>query len=494
MKLHRSRLVTLAILSFVVASAPFPSAVLGQVTPIRYELGYRRVGDSTVHVTIVLPRPRGGPEYFAMPRAIPMRYSPQPYDRFITNLVVRDPTGKPINLTDIDGPRWLIESNVQTPVASISYQVDLERMDRQILSATDASRVRAGFIGLLGYSVFGFVEGRTEEPIELTVRVPNDWPVTTTLAPTADSIRSFTVGARNYYALADAQIMGGPDLVVRRLTSAVPLAVSVYAEESIDLDTITDLTDRALRRMTEYFGFAPFPHFTASIEVLRPLSVDHAYRFSMEHLEGATFRYATGQVDVSPAGRDRFYFNLLHHMAHAWIPKRCATTGYYPFDWDYAAPIDGIWFTEGWSQYAAVDAMASEHDDAAAFRRFWAGRRYDVAGNDSAPPLAGRSTAELSRIAAHQYSDDFRLGLAVVSRGSLMAEAIDQRIRRETRGAKTFRDVARGLMAWCATSNAPVSVDALEQVVRRETGVASRDLIDKWLAPRGQRAPYRARP
>ncbi len=470
--------------------------VLGAAPPaaaVRYQVEFRP-GDSAVSVTVTLPRPVGHPGFFVMPRAIPMGYGTQPYDRFVFDLVALDPTGAPIAVEDVEGPRWLIKAGAESPIASISYRVDLARMERLILSAGDASRARPRFLGLLGYSVFGFLDEAVDEPVELTVRVPAGWPVVTTLAPTADSVGAATVPAANFYALADAQIMAGPGLAVRRVEGAVPLTVAVYAEDSIDVATITDLADRALRGMTEYFGSAPFPHFTVAIEVLRPLSPDHAYRFSMEHLESATFRFATGQVDLSPAGRDRFYYNLLHHIAHAWIPKRCAPAGYYPFTWDFAAPIEGIWFSEGWAQYVAVDVLAARQPEPAAFRRAWAGRRFDPASLDTAPPIAGRSTPDLSGIAAHQYSEDFRISQTVFSRGGRMAEAIDQRIRDRTRGAKTFRDVARGLMTWCAAATTPVTVPDIQRIITQATGTATGDLIDHWLAPRGRPAAGRPRP
>ncbi len=476
-----------------VAPSPHPRGDGGSGR-IRYQIDYHQPGDRHISVTITLPSPQVTPVHFGMPRAIPMGYGSQPYDRFVSGLVARDPRGRPIGTVDLDGPRWLVESTAETPFQSLSYRVDLDRMDHETLSAGHASRVRPRFIGLLGYSVLGFVAGFEDEPVELAVRLPTGWLVTTTLAPTADSAGSATVLAPNYYALADAQIMGGPGLLLRRMASAVPLTIAVYAEDSVDVGAVAELSDLALRKTAEYFGTTPFPHFTASLEVLKPVSPDHGYRFSMEHLESSTFRFAAGQVDLSSTGRDRFYFNLLHHFAHSWIPKRCAPAGYYPFVWDYSAPLDGIWFSEGWSQYAAVDAMAGDRPDKDGFRRLWAGRRYDQAAADSAPPIAGLSTPELSRIAAHQYFEDFRIGLTMVSRGALMAEAVDRRVRERTGGAKTFQDVTRGLLRWCAASSAPVTVAAIEAVVWNETNVEVGDLIDRWLAPRGRRADDRSKP
>jgi predicted metalloprotease with PDZ domain len=423
-----------------------------------------------------------------------MGYGTQPYDRFLTGLVARDPSGQPIELIDLEGPRWSVRSAADRPLATVSYQVDLDRMDRTILNAGDASRARPEFLGLLGYSVFGFLEGLQDEPIELTIRFPAGWPVVTTLAPLADSIGAVTVRAPSYHALADAQVMGGRALVTRRVGSAVPLLVAAYSEGPFDPATVTALADTALRRAAAWFGSTPFPHFTVSIEILRPVSTQHSYQFSMEHLESATIRMAAGTLDLGATGRNRFEYNLAHHIAHAWIPKRCAPAGYYPFVWDYAAPIEMIWFSEGWAQFAAADMMALGAADPDAVRRRFAARRFDEAAVDSQPPIAGLSTAAMSAIAAHQYSEDFRMAQAVFARGGLMAEAIDRRIRERSGGDRSFRDLGRALMRWCATAGVPVSVDSLVAVARRETGTEVRDLIDRWLASRGAPPPGRPRP
>lgn len=482
----------MALFSVAVVAAAAVTAAAQPSASIRYLVEFR--GGTDIAVTISLPEPVGRPTQFVMPRAIPMGYGSHPYDRFVVGLTARDRDGRPIDLIDLEGPRWTIRSGPDRPLGTITYRVNLERMERTILSAGDASRVRPDFIGLLGYAIFGFVEGLQDHPIDLEVRVPPGWPIVTTLMPTVEATGATRARAANFYALADAQIMGGPGLARRRVASAVPLLVASYSEGPLDLAALVSLADTALRQAATWFGSTPFPHFTVSLEALRPLSPDHQYQFSMEHLESATFRYQAGQVDVSPAGRTRLHYNLLHHMAHAWIPKRCAPAGYYPFVWDYSAPIEMIWFSEGWAQYAAADMLALGTPDPAATRRRLTARRFEEAGADTLPPIGGLSTAALSAISAHQYSDDFRLAQTTFARGGLMADAIDRRIRDRTGGRKNFRDVVHALLAWCATATTPVTVETLVTAARGATGVEVGDLIEQWLVPRGRSAPGRPRP
>lgn len=459
---------------------------------------YRAVlapGDSALQVTIILPQPVRIPAYLVMPAAIPMGYGGQQYRRFVSELTPRDAAGAPLPLVALEGSRWLVDATGARPLHRIDYAVNLEAMERQVLSAGDASRVRPGFVGLLGYSVFAFVDGLESLPIQLSVSVPPGWPVVSTLDPGRTGTGSIAVSARDFYHLADSQIMGGPDLALKRLPSAVPLTVAVYAEGPFELDTLALLSERALRAAVDYFGSAPFPHFTVSLEALRPVSPDHDYRFSMEHLESATFRFEAGGVRMNGPDRTRFFYNLLHHLAHAWIPKRCAPPGYYPLVWDYPEPIDAIWFSEGWGQYAAADMLGRSDPRGDEARRTLLAFRFEAAARDSGPPLGGRSVPELSRIASQRYSEEFRIAQAVFSRGAMMAAAIDDRIRRETGGRQTFREVARALLARCAADPAPVTAEGLGRLIQQATGVRVDDLIAEGLAPRGRSGPAsRSRP
>ena len=59
-------------------------------------------------------------------------------------------------------------------VERIEYRVDIARMEAQIHDAVSTSKVRHGYAGLLGYSVFAFVDGLADRKIELHVKAPKD--------------------------------------------------------------------------------------------------------------------------------------------------------------------------------------------------------------------------------------------------------------------------------------------------------------------------------
>jgi hypothetical protein len=122
--------------------------------------------------------PLEGPRALVMPRAIPMGYGEQRYDTFLREVTATSPSGGSEPKRD-EGPRWILPART----SRVSYRVNLRAMEREVYSASDASRLREGYLSALGYSVFAFVDGFESRPARLRVAGPEAWPVFSTLAP-----------------------------------------------------------------------------------------------------------------------------------------------------------------------------------------------------------------------------------------------------------------------------------------------------------------------
>ena len=361
-------------------------------------------------------------------------------------------------------------------------------MEREVYSASDASRLREGYLGALGYSVFAFVDGFESRPVRLRVAGPAAWPVFSTLAPRWPYAAGMVeASAADFYDLADSQIVMGPRAELRRLLDApVPLYLAAYVEGPVDLDRLGRLASTAFERVAAYFGTVPFRHYTVHQELLQPLSPRHEYGMSMEHLGSSTY-YLLASAGITarstPQDDARVLYNFAHHMAHAWVPKRASGAGYFPFQWELAPVLDSIWFAEGFGQYAAIVAVADGSSDPAGYRADMLARRFR-SNLTSAPPFLRRLTlVELSRVASTRYSEDFRTGRLVFSRGGLMAAALDERIQERTAKRRSLRDALRFLVEWAARERRGFAIDELAGLIEQATGVATRDVIDTWLRP-----------
>ena len=464
-------------LSFLVCLAAIGGSVRTEsLALVLYRLTYSAAGSSSVHVQIALP-PRLGPaRTLLIPRAVPMGYGDEPYDQFVSNVLAFDSAGKSLAVSRGEGPRWRVG-----PASRVEYDVDLARMEQQLQDGTDSSRVRPGYVLLIGYSVFGFVEGEEMLPIELQIDAPKGWPVFSTLAPSGGPFR-----AANFYALADSQMILGPGAHISPVHYShekdAPLTIVSYSEVPLDEARLKRLAGEAMAAIQEYFdGSAgpPFSHYTVLLEFLKPVSEKHSYGFGMEHLE--SFHAAMAAADADPDRDPDFVlrYHIAHHVAHAWIPKRCYGEGYFPFTWDASPTIDTIWFSEGFAQYAAMVALASSPEQLDQMLD----RRFRSSLHEAPPEFRRMPLRDLSLLASTQYAADFRIGRLTFSRGGLMAAEMDRRIQSQTHGAKSLRDALRYLIAWSAQNQRPFRVDELPVRFREATGIDTRDILDRWLAP-----------
>jgi predicted metalloprotease with PDZ domain len=454
--------------------------------PLAYRLTYP--GSSPGHVEVSIAVPGGTPPgEFLMPRAVPMGYSEQPWAKFVSGVRALGVSGETLTVERGLGPRWSITGDEGSMLASISYEVDVSAMELEIVEASDASKVREEYVGLLGYSVFGYLEGLEDRGIEMTLAGPEDWPLFTTLQPQAEpGTGEVTAQAADFYDLADSQVAMGPALEVLRLGDSPPLFVAGYAEAPWDIGITAELGREALAALVAYFGDVPFDHFTMVVETLQPVSPEHEYGFSMEHLDSATFFLGPEGAlteDSTPRQRRRNLYNYAHHIAHAWIPKRCAGSGYFPFEWEFAPVLDSIWFSEGFGQYAAGVALAERTEDSEAFLETLLERRFRDSLATAPASIRRMSTVELSRVASTRYGSDFRLGRNVFSRGALMAAEMDAHIREQTDGARSLKDGLRHLMAWTKKNGTVLPEGELTRLLEAGTGVDVSAIHARWLAP-----------
>ncbi|MBA3256840.1 MAG: hypothetical protein H0T64_09355 [Pyrinomonadaceae bacterium] len=462
-----------------------PVLAIPQQAQLTYALRYSAPGSERVRVTMTLPDAQAAPLTLVMPRAIPMGYGEQQFDRYVDSVLAFSNSEEPLPVQRTDGPRWTI-GKAGARVRRIEYEVNLARMERDILGASDSSRVRPEYVGLLGYSIFAFVDGFENRPIRLQIDGPAGWPIFSTLAPQLPAATGSTVAqAASFYILADSQIAMGPRLQLRRLKGTVPFFVALYAEGEVDVELHGKVSLEAMEQVIAYFGGAPFTNYTVLIELLRPVSPEHRYGFSMEHLDSSTYYLAMdrGITSKSTADqRDRERFNFAHHIAHAWVPKRAYGEGYFPFTWELAPVIDTIWLSEGFVRYLAMEAVSAgrpESESKVYRQRMLDGLRGIVA---ESPKFIRRMTlVELSRVGSTRYSEDFRTGRNLFSRGALMAAEMDERIRERSAGKKSLRDGMRNLMTWSVRNRRAFRIEELPAIFAEATGVDTRQVMEKWL-------------
>eukprot|EP01102_Stenamoeba_stenopodia_P009854 TRINITY_DN291_c0_g4_i1.p2 TRINITY_DN291_c0_g4~~TRINITY_DN291_c0_g4_i1.p2 ORF type:complete len:532 (-),score=91.80 TRINITY_DN291_c0_g4_i1:112-1707(-) len=465
-------------------------------------LHYRLVYDPTVNlntifITIEVP-PRLNvtlPTVYSIARGVPSDYSEQPYDSFVQNITAMSSSSTimlPV-VKDEYGPRWVINSTTTTDatmlLSNISYSIDLLTMETQLLSSGDSSKIRPDrFLGVLGISVFGYLDSFEDNTICVSYEVPPNWPCYSTLTPSTTSVGSITSFAGNYYELQDSQFAAGPDINVLAypMTNQVNLYLMVYAEGDVDLDLMGSLAAKAMDSVVSFWGSPAFDNYTVWVELLEPISSQQQYGFGLEHLQSATFCLEASDTLLSNSSSTQIqtmlYF-FAHHITHAWIPKRCYFEYYYPFQFEIAPVMDSIWFNEGWGQYLAILAIAPTFGNASSYIEYKVNSRFQSTLEGMPSFLLNMPLQYLSQIGSTQYALDFRTGETIFSRGGLMARAIDLYIQSQTNSEYSIQQPVNALYAWSIQQSQPLTIDVVTSIFRNTTGVDISSIITDWLGP-----------
>ncbi len=446
---------------------------------VQYTLAYLDSGSGRVRIEIQPDKAFPTPLAFVMPRSVPGNYSETKYDGFIAGLLAVDAHGnvRPLIKDDDGAPRWYLNDSGFAAIR-ITYDVDMNKMDQQLHAASDKSIVRPGFVCLLNYSVFGWIEGYDRAPVKCSIHTFLQWPIFSTLAPSATPAKAnleFT--APDYYILADGQTYLGPRFRVKEYKALVPLYVADFSEGSeAQLDNYGEAESKSLDVLKDYFGELPFPCYTALFRETVRRPDDDPGNFAMEHLQSSTFFGDTSEIVTTRLTNDQVWHRIasyLHHMAHAFIPLRCYGDTYRPYVLEIPPIINNVWFNEGFMWYIVADTTKSK-----GMLEFFRKTVYDGPG-----AIRQLSLPQLSQVASTQYAEDFRLGRAVFSRGALMAAEINDFVKKQTDGKASMRTIYRYLYEWSRRNRRAFTVEEFPGLLKSATGVDVSAIYNRWQAP-----------
>jgi predicted metalloprotease with PDZ domain len=452
---------------------------------VRYTITYTDSVNGRLGVSIEPDTALLSPVSFVMPRSVPGNYGIVKYDQFVEHLqaVCVDGKTRPFVKSSYGAPRWRFDDSGMR-VTAVTYEVSLQKMDERIHSASDKSICRQGFVGLLNYSVLGWIEGLERRRVDCMISSFPSWPIFSSLAPAVNPARErLGIRAADYYTLADAQTYLGPAFNVKEYKALVPLFVADYTEggeEYMDDYGWQETTSMAI--LKDYFGALPFPCYTVLLRNAHPRSDDDPGNFGMEHLQSSTFFGDTTSVRHGRLPEAELWLRMptfLHHMAHSFIPLRCYGDAYRPYVLEIPPVINNIWFNEGFMWYIVYDTLKQKE---------WLDYFQQVVYCGS-PTIKAMPLQQLSQTASTQYAEDFRLGTAVYSRGAMMAADINNYVIQQTGGKASMRTIYRYLYEWSVRNRRPFTMDEFPGLLKQATGVDVSAIYGYWQQPVTDKCP-----
>jgi len=409
-------------------------------TPHRYRISPHDPGAHLfeVRLTVESPDPEG--QVFSMPAWIPGSYMIRDYARNVVSIRAES-DGLDVPLTKLDKSHWRAEP-VQKPLTLIAeiYAYDLS------VRGAHLDNTHAYFNGPC---VFFAVAGQEGLPCELEIVPPDgaaaaDWRVATSMRrKDAEPYAFGTYEADDYAELIDHPVEAAQLSIGEFEVNGIPHAIAIRGKTRVDMGRLChDLQTLCERHMLLLGVPDGFDRYIFLVHAPGSGYGGLEHRWSSSLVCARDSLPARGDDNVGEAYRT-FLGLASHEYFHAWNVKRMKPAVFTPYDLSAETHTGLLWVFEGITSY---------YDDLALVRSGLINEKsyLELLGRTITRVLRGsgrlKQSVEESSFDAWTkfYKQDANAPNAIVSyyaKGSLIALALDLKLRSETQGRVSLDDV-----------------------------------------------------
>ena len=443
---------------------------------VRYRIKPLRPTAHIFEVSLTLDEPDPEGQEFALPNWIPGSYMIRDYARHIVSIRAES-DGLDVPLEKLDKSRWRA-APVSRP---LTVTAEIYAFDDSVRGA-HLDTTHAYFNGTC---VFLEPVGQGDKPVELEIEPPDaphgkHWRVATSMERDGGRPYSFgTYVAADYAELIDHPVEIGELSIGEFEVKGIPHAIAIRGRQSADMARLC----HDLERLCEtHMDMLPPPKDLDRYVFLlhAPGSgyggLEHCWSSSMVTARNSLPR--KGDEDV---GEDyRTLLGLIsHEYFHLWNVKRMKPAVFRPYQLQDESYTGLLWVFEGITSY---------YDDLALLRSGLIGAKsyLELVGRTMTRVRRGegrlRQTVEASSFDAWTkfYKQDANAGNAIVSyytKGSLIALALDLKLRDETDGRVTLDTVMAACWERFGESGVGMQERELEAIASELAGVSLEDFF-----------------
>ena len=428
---------------------------------------------------------RGNAVDFQLPVWSPGRYARMDFARNVQEFTAVGSDGKPLRWEKINGSKWRV-STTRPPGRGRSMRVSYRVFANAPMSGT-FSVLDTLHANWNGPSLFMYVDGHKQDPVTLTVSVPESWTLINGDV-TRPGQRQFRFP--NYDLMVDTPTEVAPagsllldTFVVDNRYYRVMVHHNGLVSDSTRLRFVRDV-ESIVRYENSVFGPPPLEQYTFLFNIGFPGGD------GMEHL------YST-QIQSSRQWNDSTAVlpgigTAAHEYFHVWNVKRVRPAALGPFDYTVEQYQPSLWVAEGWTQYyGMVTLRRAGLVDTRAFYASMAGLFQE---NLTAP---GRKEVSARMSSFHapfwdgapqgQPTNGRNTFFSYYTKGAGIAAYLDLFIRARSNNSRSLNDAFNNLKS--ATWNAPkasyylqgrgYTEDDVERAVSSAAGTNLRDWFER---------------
>jgi predicted metalloprotease with PDZ domain len=454
--------------------------------PLQYRIWPKDPGAHLYEVSLTITAPDAAGQVISMPAWIPGSYMIRDYARHVV-AIRAESDGLAVGLRKLDKSRWQAEPAER----ELTVVAEIYAHDPSVRGA-HLDTTHAYFNGPC---VFFAVEGQQDTPCELEIVAPDeplgkDWRVATSMRRKDAEHYGFGVyEADDYAELIDHPVEIGQLTIGEFEVNGIPHAIAIRGRTRVDIARVCHDLQRVCAQHMELLGV--------------PEGLDR-YLFLLDApgagYGGLEHRWSSSLVcarDHLPLRRDeevsdeyRTFLGLAsHEYFHLWNVKRLKPEVFTPYDLSRETHTGLLWVFEGITSY---------YDDLALVRcGLISTESYlELVGQTITRVLRGpgrhKQSVEESSFDAWTkfYKQDANASNAIVSyyaKGSLIALALDLKIRSESKGgAFSLDDVMQECWRRWGQSGEGMPEGGLEAVCSEVTGLDLHDFFDASVRGTGE--------
>lgn len=473
------------LLSFALTLCAFSSFAQNKY---QYTADIANIKNDQVAITLKTPAIQNSNAVFSFPMAIPGSYDRKDYGRFIKDLAAFDKNGNKLKAKKLNDNQYNIED--ADKLDKITYLVNdtWDERHRNFIFQPGGSNIDAGRnVVMNNHAFYGYFEGMTDLPFEITITKPADFFGATHLDVAHTSPSQDFITAKNYVYLAD-----NPILYARPDTTAIYIGrskinIAVYsATGKVNSERIARYLMPISTALNQFFKGLPVKSYQFLYYFEDPEkgltnrkngeggygALEHNYS-SLYYLPEMIFeeRLLSMVNDVST-----------HEFLHIQTPLNLHSEEIEHFNFTTPVMSQHLWLYEGVTEYFAQ--LIQVQNNLMNEKKFFAEMRDKI---NQAEEFGDFSMTEMSkRVIEDEWQKKYA---SVYNRGALIALMLDLDIREKTNGAKDLKQVIGQLSKKYGPSR-PFEDNKLIDEFIAASHPDVRSFMEKYIVG-GQALPYR---
>ncbi|GAA4302223.1 peptidase M61 [Nibribacter koreensis] len=404
-----------------------------------FSIDLTKVSNDKLPVTLLVDDLDEDEVLYKLPKMVPGTYAVYDFGKFISDFKALDKKGRKLPVEKVDVNTWRIKNAKK--LTKITYLAD-DTWDtpkkEDIVFEPAATDIEAGKVFLINtHGFFGYFEGMTKTPYQITVTKPQEFYGATPLRATATTATSDTYLLDNYNDLVDAPMLySKPDTAMLKVGTADVLIATYAAGGGQRSKNLANNIKTILEAQRNYLGGT--------------LPVDkYAFLIYIDNKENRTGAYGALEHSYSSV----YYFpemppNMLaeqvrsisaHEFFHIVTPLNIHSEEIGNFNFSQPKMSKHLWLYEGVTEYFAHHVQVNQKlvDEGTFMDEV---RNKIIASkqeyNDTLP------FTELSLGALDKYEKQYG---NVYQKGALIGMALDIRLRELSGGKYGLRNLMKDL-------------------------------------------------